>query len=194
MYILGITPGEGFEPTRWKRVLASGIDAITIREKQLGTRAQMDCVRWVQDQAPDLTIWVAGRLDVALACGCGLHVPELYPEVPTGLAPLSRPLHDAAQFGERLGADQLIVSPIFPVPGKGPAWGPARLRNALGAWPESGCRILALGGLTPFNTAQVQHPRLAGVALMRSLWKGADPARVVDLMRATWNGGPGRPL
>jgi len=186
MYILGITPGEGLEPAHWKRVLDSGIDALLIREKQMETRAQRDCVAWVQDHAPELPLWVAGRLDVALACGVGLHMPEAYPEVPQGMVPLSRPLHDETQFSERLGAQQLIVSPIFPVPGKGPAWGPVRLKRALEGLPESSTRILALGGTTPFNTSELRHPRLAGLAIMRTLWKGADPARTVALFRAAW--------
>lgn len=186
MFVLGITPGEGLDAARWKRVLASGIDALMIREKQLETRAQRDCVAWVQDQMPELPIWVAGRLDVALACGVGLHVPEVYLEVPVGLVPLSRPLHEESQFQERQRAEQLILSPIFPVPGKGPAWGPARLRHALDELPEAPTRLLALGGITPFNAAQLKHSRLAGLAIMRTLWKSEDPARTVALFRAAW--------
>jgi thiamine monophosphate synthase len=192
MYILGITPGEGLDRARWKRVLDCGIDALSIREKQLEPRALLDCVRWVQDSAPNLPVWVVGRLDVALAAGCGLHAPEAYPEIPHGLVPLSRPLHDPVQFKDRLSANQLLVAPVFPVPGKGPAWGPARLRSSLDALPanppQAACRILALGGITPHNVAQVKHPHLRGVATMRSLWKGPDPERAVEQLRAAWEG------
>lgn len=186
MYILGITPGEGLDPARWKRVLASGIDGLSIREKQLDPGALLECVRWVREEAPELPLWVVGRLDVALAGGCGLHAPEAYPEIPDGLVPVSRPLHDPAQFKERLGAAQLLIAPIFPVPGKGPAWGAARLRSALDELPETSCRLLALGGITPHNVAQVKHPRLQGVAMMRSLWKAPDPGKAVDQLRAAW--------
>jgi thiamine monophosphate synthase len=186
MYILGVTSGEGLDPAHWKRVLASGIDGLSIREKQLESKALLDCVRWVRDVAPDLPLWVVGRLDVALAGGCGLHAPEAYPEIPPGLVSLSRPLHDPAQFKDRLGADQLLIAPIFPVAGKGPAWGPTGLRAALDTLPESPCRLLALGGITPLNVAQVKHPRLHGVAMMRSLWKGTDPERAVEQLRSAW--------
>jgi thiamine monophosphate synthase len=186
MYILGITPGEGFDLARWKRVLASGIDGLSIREKQMESKALLEAVRWVKEQAPELPLWVVGRLDVALAGGCGLHAPEAYPEVPPGLVPLSRPLHDPDQFKDRLSADQLLIAPIFPVAGKGPAWGPTRLRASLDALPESPCRLLALGGITPLNVAQVKHPRLHGVAMMRSLWKGPDPLQAVELLRSAW--------
>lgn len=187
MYILGITPGEGLDRARWKRVLASGIDGLSIREKQLGVKALLDCVRWVQDEAPHLPLWVVGRLDVALATGCGLHAPEAYPEIPAGMVPLSRPLHDPEQFKDRLSADQILIAPVFPVPGKGPAWGPVRLRSSLEALPDSPCRLLALGGITPLNAAQVKHPRLHGVAMMRSLWKGPDSEQAVALLRSAWN-------
>jgi thiamine monophosphate synthase len=187
MYILGITSGEGLDRPSWKRVLASGIDALSIREKQLSTKALLDCVRWVQDEAPELPLWVVGRLDVALAGECGLHAPEAYPEIPPGMVPLSRPLHDPEQFKDRLSADQLLIAPVFPVPGKGPAWGPVRLRVSLDALPDSPCRILALGGITPSNVVQVKHPRLHGVAMMRSLWKGPDPAAAVAQLRSTWS-------
>ena len=186
MYILGITPGEGLDRARWKQVLASGIDGLSIREKQLESKALLDCVRWVRDAAPDLPLWVVGRLDVALAGGCGLHAPEAYPDISQGFVPLSRPLHDPAQFKDRLSADQLLIAPIFPVAGKGPAWGPTGLRAALDALPDSPCRLLALGGITPFNAAQVKHPRLHGVAMMRSLWKGSEPAQAVEQLRAAW--------
>lgn len=187
MYILGITSGEGLDPARWRRVLASGIDGLSIREKQLGPKALLDCVRWVRDAAPELPLWVVGRLDVALAGGCGLHAPEAYPEVPKGLVPLSRPLHDPDQFKDRLSADQLLIAPIFLVPGKGPAWGPVRLRACLNALPDSPCRLLALGGITPLNVAPLKHPRLHGVAMMRSLWKGPEPERAVAQIRSAWS-------
>ena len=94
MILLAITPGLGFEPQAWRQVLQSGVDGFMIREKELATGALLEAARWCQDTAPTVQLWVVGRLDVALAAGCGLHAPEAYPEVPSSLLPLSRPLHD----------------------------------------------------------------------------------------------------
>jgi len=192
MFILAISPGEGFQTPRWDRLARSGIDALMIREPDLEPRELLAVARWVRSRYPGLELWVNGRLDVALAAGCGLHVPEAHPFVPPGLAPLSRPVHDPAQVHGRSTARQLILSPIFPVPGKGPAWGPGRLHLVLHGLPPVSGRILALGGITAANAAWLKHPRLDGVALVRGLWNRPDPETAVAALRAAWKT-PGRP-
>lgn len=182
MILLAITQGLGFDPQAWRAVLASGVDGFLIREKQLPTRALLDAARWCQDTAPGVALWVAGRLDVACAVGCGLHAPEAHPEVAPGLAPLSRPLHEEDQWAGRCTADQLLVAPVFATPGKAAPWGPRRLHQFLDGLPETGPQVLALGGVDPQNTASLQHPRLAGLAAIRPFWTG-DPARAVARFR-----------
>lgn len=185
MFILAITPGRGFEAARWKAVLASGIDGLMIREKQLEARPLLELAHRVQDLAPHLELWINGRLDVALAAGCGLHAPEHYPEVPPGLLALSRPVHDESQFPSRKGCRQLLLGPIFPVPGKGPPWGVERLHKLLDGRPP-GPRVLALGGITPGNAGVLRHSRLDGLALIRALMESPEPVRVVDALRQAW--------
>ena len=175
--------------TQWERVAVSGIDALMIREPRMDPRELLVAVRWLRELAPGLGLWVNGRLDVALAGRCGLHAPEAYPQVPPGLLTVSRPIHDPDQVPERSGAHQLILSPIFPVPGKGPAWGPGKLRAVLDAMPPVASRVLALGGITGANVAQLKHPRLDGVALIRGLWSAPDPALTVASLRAAWRTG-----
>lgn len=186
MFILGITPGRGFEPEAWRRVLAGGVDGLLVREKALEARSLLEALRFCQREAPAVELWVAGRLDVALAVGCGLHAPEGHPDLPSGLAPLSRPLHALEQASARAGADQLLLSPVFATPGKGPALGVEGLHAWLEILPPTDARLLALGGIGPANVAPLRHPRLGGVALIRALWEAADPARVVSELRAAW--------
>jgi thiamine monophosphate synthase len=186
VHILAISPGEGFDEARWGRVLDSGIDALMIREKALEARALLRIARWVRDRTPGITLWVNGRLDVALAAGCGLHAPEAYPPVPAELVPVSRPLHDPAAFPTRCAARQLLLSPVYETPGKGPALGPEGLRRWLEALPPWEGRLLALGGIAVENCGALRHPRLAGVALIRSLWQAPDPRVMVERLRATW--------
>ena len=185
VHLLAISPGEGPDPRHWEPVLAAGLDALMLREPGLSARALLELARWVRAAAPDLELWVNGRLDVALAAGCGLHVPERHPEVPAGLLPLSRPIHDPAQIPARAGARQLILSPIYPVPGKGPAWGVPRLHQVLDTLPP-GPRILALGGITPETAGALAHPRLDGVAVLRGIWNTPDPAAYVTELRRAW--------
>lgn len=182
MILLAITPGSGFDPPAWRAVLTSGVDAFLIREKGLSARALLDAARWCQDTAPGVELWVGGRLDVAFAAGCGLHTPELHPDVPQGLVPLSRPLHDEGQWETRNTADQLLLSPVFASPGKGEPWGAARLHRFLDQLAPAGPRILALGGVDPGNAATLRHPRLAGLAAIRPFWD-QDPKRAVAAFR-----------
>ena len=183
MFILAVSPGLGFHESRWRAVLGAGIDGLLIREKQLQPRPLLDLVRRVQDLAPDLELWLADRLEVALAAGCGLHAPESYPDLDPALLPLSRPLHAESQWASRANCAQLLIAPVFPTPGKGATWGQPRLHAFLDTLPETGPRLLALGGVDPGNAASLAHPRLAGVALIRALWDASDPLRVVAALR-----------
>ncbi|NWJ41561.1 MAG: thiamine phosphate synthase [Geothrix sp.] len=182
MILLAITQGIGFDPQAWRGVLTSGVDAFLIREKGLSARALLEAARWCQDTAPGVELWIGGRLDVALAVGCGLHAPEAHPEVGPGLVPLSRPLHGEEQWAGRSVVEQLLVAPIFATPGKTAPWGPQRLHRFLDGLPGSGPRILALGGVDPLNARPLQHPRLAGFAAIRPFWSG-DPAGAVARFR-----------
>jgi thiamine monophosphate synthase len=186
MILLAITPGRGFTPDRWRPVLRSGVDAFLIREKALEVRALLKAVRWCRDTAPEVQIWVGGRLDVALAAGCGLHAPEDHPPVDPALLPLSRPLHEEGQWGDRRTAAQLLVSPILPSPGKGEPWGLPRFHRFLDTLPAGGPRILALGGVTPEAAAALRHPRLEGLAALRPFWSG-DPAAAAASFRRAWD-------
>jgi thiamine monophosphate synthase len=182
MILLAITPGLGFDLARWAAVLRAGVDGFLIREPQMDARALLEAATWCQDTAPEVALWVTGRLDVAFAAGCGLHAPEAHPEVEPGLVPLSRPLHHEDQWAARSHVDQLLVSPIFPSPGKGTPWGAERLMRFLDGLPLGGPRLLALGGVAPANATRLRHPRLAGVAAIRPFWEG-DPSRAVATFR-----------
>jgi thiamine monophosphate synthase len=181
-FLLAITPGAGFDPSKWGAVLRSGVDGFLIREPGMEARALLEAARWCQGEAPEVELWVGGRLDVALAAGCGLHAPEAYPEVPEDLVPLSRPMHGEDQLGTRRGCRQLLIAPVFAVPGKGEPWGAARLHRFLDAAPP-GPRLLALGGVTPETVGGLKHPRLDGAALIRALWDAPDPRDAVARLR-----------
>lgn len=186
MFILAISPGEGFDPARWGRVIHSGLDALMIREKGMPSRRLLELARWVRSERPGLELWVNGRLDVALAAKCGLHAPDRHPAVPASLLPLSRPLHGLGQIQGHLEARQLLVSPVFPVPGKGPALGVQGLHEMLEGLRAYRGRILALGGIQASRLPSLPHPRLAGVAVIRALWGSADPSGEVNRMRDSW--------
>jgi thiamine monophosphate synthase len=185
MHLLAITPGEGFQPEAWARVLASGPDAFLIREPQLSPEALRAAATWCRAEHPEVALWVRGLPGSAW----GLHLPE---SALTGadLRGASAPLHHPDQWLPRQSAAQLLVSPVFETPGKGPAWGPAALHRFLDSLPAAGPRLLVLGGITPARIRELRHPRLAGIAAIRPFWTG-DPKVTVEAFRRAWEAGLG---
>ncbi len=186
MFILAISPSRGLDDIQLKAILDSGIDGLMLREKQLDAGPLLALVRKAQELAPRIELWVNGRLDVALISGCGLHLPEAYPEVTPDLISISLPIHSEEQIPSRECSQQLLLGPIFTVPGKGASWGVERLHRALDRIPP-GPRILALGGISPVNSANLRHPRLDGIALIGALMDAPDPSRVVAAFRRSWS-------
>ncbi len=181
MHLLAITPGEGFRPEAWAPVLASGIDAFLIREPQLPAGALEAAATWCRAEHPGVALWVRGLPGSTW----GLHLPESA----LGAADLrgaSAPLHHPDQWPTRARAAQLLVSPLFETPGKGPAWGATGLHRFLDTLPAEAPRLLALGGVTPVRVAELRHPRLAGVAAIRPFWTG-DPRAAVEAFRDAWS-------
>jgi thiamine monophosphate synthase len=188
MHILAISPGSPVDESKWESVALSGIDALMIREKFLEARSLLALGRRVRGIAPRLALWINGRLDVALALGTGLHCGEDYPQPPPGLCAVSRPLHGISQIQCRLATDQLLISPIFDVPGKSAPMGPGGLHDILDNMPPWQGRLLALGGINADNAATLKHRRLDGIALIRGLWDSGDPKDIVDRLRSAWGG------
>ena len=186
LQILAISPGTGFHAPAWERVLGSGVDAFMLREPGMEVRGLLAAARWCRKASPETTLWINGRLDVALAAECGLHAPEAYPVVRGDLLPFSRPLHSKDQFDSRRDADQLLVSPIFEVPGKNQPWGPSRFHGFLDSLPADAPPIFALGGITAARLKEIRHPRLSGVALIRALWETQEPDALILQLRAAW--------
>jgi len=191
MHILAISPGLGAFGPDWRAVANSGIDALMVREKGISASELLDLCRRIRDMAPHLTLWVAGRLDVALAVGAGFHAGEDCPPAPPSLCPTSRPLHSISQLPQRDENDQLLISPIFAVPGKGAPIGTKSLHDILENIPPWRGRLLALGGVTHENAGRLKHPKLDGIALIRGIWESGNPRATVEALRKTWPLGAG---
>ena len=145
----------------------------------------MELGRWIMNLAPELPLWINGRLDIALALGVGFHGGEDYPDLPP-LCPISRPLHRVEQLQGRTNADQLLISPVFKVPGKSKPLGIAGLHEIINNMPPWRGKLLALGGINYKNVAELQHHRLDGVALIRGIWDSDDPSDMVGQLRSAW--------
>jgi len=165
MILLAITPGLGFDRVSWRTVLHAGVDEFMIREKDMSARHLLEAARWCQDTAPEVRLWMAGRLTWPLPPGVA-STPRSPPRPRTRAGAAVAPLHDESQWMARRTSDQLLISRSSPPP--------ARVLPGMGAMPDLldglpaiGPKLLALGGVDPFNAPLIMHPRLAGIAAIR---------------------------
>jgi thiamine-phosphate pyrophosphorylase len=148
----------GFE--LWLEALAGlGVDAVQIRSRQATDLALWSAARRAVDAVGDrVQVLVNGRADIALAAGAaGVHLPADGLPI-AGVRRLvgaelliGRSAHsvDEVRNARDEGADYVLLAPIWPSPGKGPALGVEALRQASAA----GVPVLALGGIE--ESAQV---------------------------------------
>ncbi|GJE19132.1 thiamine phosphate synthase [Methylobacterium marchantiae] len=137
--------------------------------------------------------------DVALACAIGadgIHlgggatardIDAARRDLPAGctLGISAHSPHDIHR-AEAAGVNYATLSPIFPTlskPGYGPALGPQVLRSCR----DQKIPVLALGGITPLNTAACREAGFAGVAVMGGVMRADDTRSAVRAHLDAWN-------
>jgi thiamine-phosphate pyrophosphorylase len=179
-----ITPADGDPLPALEAALAAlprGVAAVQLRQPGLAPRdllARCSALRRVcaRSGAPLL---VNDRADVALAAGAdGVHLPARGLSVADarklGFALVGVSAHapeDVARAA-REGADFAVFAPVYDTPGKS-ARGLDALRKACGAGPIP---VLALGGIDASNAPPCLAAGAAGVACIRSVLGGENPA------------------
>jgi thiamine-phosphate pyrophosphorylase len=156
------------------RAVASGVDMIQVREKDLSAMDLLELVCRTRDivaSYPDsrTKVLVNGRLDIALIAGIdGVHLPgdglpaaQVRPHVRT-LGTSCHSTEDAIQ-AERAGADYIVFGPVFDTPGKN-AVGVDALRQVVHAVKIP---VLAIGGINGNNTPAVIEAGASGIAAIR---------------------------
>lgn len=155
--------------------------AVQLRAHGLATREVFAHAQ--RARALGAPLFVSGRVDLALALECHLHLPAaaLAPaEVRAALGAdrlISCAVHDDVEAQRGAGADFALVSPVWPAGSKGGdtrtplgAAGFARVAGALF------CPAFALGGITPERLQQLK-PR--GAAAVSHWLDAPDPAEAV---------------
>jgi thiamine-phosphate pyrophosphorylase len=157
------------------RNLATGVDWIQIREKDLSARDLFDlvqCARALPHPAA-AKILVNTRIDVALAAGAaGAHLPGGSPPPRhwRAIAPsdfligVSCHALDEARAAERDGADYILFGPVFTPRSKPADLPPCGLDRLAQAARAVKIPVLALGGITNHNAPQCASAGAAGVA------------------------------
>jgi thiamine-phosphate diphosphorylase len=130
-------------------------------------------------------LFVNDRLDVALAAdadGVQLRTDGLTPEDARRLNPewwIGLSVHDLeqARAAQAVGADYLLVGPVFATPTHGDR-APLGVER-LAAIITLGLPVIAIGGVTPARIPELGAAGAYGAAAIRALWDAADPAATV---------------
>jgi thiamine-phosphate pyrophosphorylase len=178
----------------------SGCRWISLREKDLSHEARVVLLgRLVAlGRSRDATIMVHGDVEAAVAAGAaGVHLPaggsprsarfRLGAAAVIGVSTHSRAEVEAAAAA---GADYVSLSPIFASaskPGYGPPFGLSGLYRIA---RECEIPIVALGGISFANAAQCLAAGAAGVAVMGSVMRAANPGDTVSRLIAAFGSMP----
>lgn len=168
------------------RALAGGVRAVQLREKDLGGRELYELARAMRalTSGYGAKLLVNDRVDVALATGAdGVHLGVA--SIPPGearrlLGPgtlVGCSTHDEAELARAAagGADFATFGPVYTTPSKasyGPPVGVAALRRACGA---ARIPVFALGGVGPWNVADVVGAGAWGVGAISAFLAAEDP-------------------
>ncbi len=150
----------------------AAVDAIQVRERDLGTRALADLLARVHARArgAGTRVLVNDRADVALAAGAdGVHLPgDGLPasRVRTLRADwiIGRSVHPGDDLSDVAEVDYLLFGTVFPTASKPATWRVAGL-EAFGAMAAAiRTPVIAIGGVTPARVSAVAAAGGAGVA------------------------------
>lgn len=133
---------------------------------------------------------VHDRLDVALALGCGIHLPESglpvdrVREIVGSRHRVGVSVHsvEAAGRAAASGADYLMFGHVFSTLSK-PGVHPRGLEQLSRVVQAVNVPVLAIGGITAQRIPRVMETGCAGVAVLSALMDSPEPERAARQMR-----------
>jgi len=168
------------------RALAGGVQAVQLREKDLGARELLELARELRrlTDRHGAKLLINDRVDIALASGAdGVHlgVASLPPEEARRILGADRLIGCSTHGKEQLaaavagGADFATFGPVFATPSKakfGPPLGVEALRRACAtvALP-----VFAIGGIGRENVGEVIAAGAHGIAAISAVLAADDP-------------------
>jgi thiamine-phosphate pyrophosphorylase len=175
-----------------------GVDAVQLREKDLSARALAELARALLPlcRRHGARLLISDRIDVALAVNAdGVHLPAASFSVADARRLLGNRLigvstHSVRDVQAAVGADFVVLGPIYATPSKAEFGAPLGLAVLAEATGCATMPVLALGGITPARVASVRAHGAAGIAAVRAVCGASDPAAAASSLRAALN----RPL
>lgn len=169
--------------------VAGGVNVVQLRERELPHDELVALGCRVRDAiAGRALLFVNGDVAAAVEVGAdGVHFPESMASdaAPTGSLLVSRAVHgvEAAVAAQRAGADLIQLGTVFETrshPGV-PALGVDGVREVC---ERAGAPVIAIGGITAANAAEVMAAGAAGVAVIGAILDAKDPRAAAAELRA----------
>lgn len=175
--------------------VAGGADIVQWREKVANRAKYRQRFRAIHAAAGDVLVIVNGNQEAALACGARrIHLPEQ--SLPIGVIRwrigagglIGKSVHsvEAARRAQANGADYLIAGTIFASQSH-PDIEPAGLEFLRDVCAAVSLPVLAIGGVTPENTAECIEAGAAGVAVLSPIMRAENPKAVAQAYRRAIN-------
>jgi thiamine-phosphate pyrophosphorylase len=171
------------------RACAGGCRWVSLREKDLPADAQIALTRKLAPIARRYGARLMLHGDAALALAAGLDGVHLAADgdaaaARTLLGPhmlIGKSIHSAAEAAllDPANVDYAIAGPAYLTASK-PAYGPALGPDGLAAICRAAtATVIAIGGIEPENIGDVMKAGVAGVAVMGSVMRSAQPDKVI---------------
>ena len=209
---LGLTEPRSDILAKIEAAVGAGVDWVQIREKGMPARqllAIASAAVGMTNRKPappaeadrhGALILVNDRLDIALAGdAAGIHLGrESLPardvigwrrrEMVTDLmVGLSCHTIDELLQAEGVGVDYAFFGPVFDSPAKRPFGPPLGIAKLAAGCRATRLRVIAIGGVTPENSAECLHAGAAGIAAIRMFqqtWESAELKTVVERLQS----------
>jgi thiamine-phosphate pyrophosphorylase len=180
--------------------LQGGCRWVLLREPDLGTDALTDLGLEIASlcQTHGVRLSVSADLDAATAIGAhGLHLPHRLASAEFAAKARARLGTDAligvschsraeADTAASFKADYITMSPVFLTESK-PGYGPALETEGLQTLVrQTELPVLGLSGIEPENASQVRTAGAAGIAVMGSVMRAANPDAVLTSLIRAW--------
>ena len=181
-------------PGRVAAAISGGVDIVQLRDKQESGGPLLELAAALREETRGSAILLVNeRADVAAACGAdGVQLGEA--AMPTASVRLilpkgsiiGRSVHsvEGASEAQASGADFLLVGTMFATrshPGEEPS-GPGLLKRIRAA--GVGAPLLAIGGITADNVAQLMRAGANGAAVITAILASPDPERAASEIKS----------
>ena len=175
--------------------LAGGATVVQLRLKHTADGAALELLRWAAARAREAgaLVFANDRFDLALLAGAdGVHLgqddlpPELVPADARArlLVGLSTHTLEQARASRARPIDYAAFVPVFATGSKQSEFSPRGCEMLREAAQLAGRPLVAIGGITAANVAEVRAAGAAAAAVIGAVADAADPADATRLLQA----------